>query len=1788
MSSLILPKNLKINVVGYNNSIQNVYQAATSFLSTPINLDYTDHTVKHSERMLEIIDDILPAADFLNDCEKYVLVCAVLLHDIGMQKANVFDNVDVSLLTKDQYDKIRDMHNEYSEQIIIDSVSEEKAGAIKLGLVDDVSLVERIALVAKAHRKVNLDEIKENIKVGGCNIRLRFLSAIIRLADCLDIDYRRVDMKKLKLISLNSESKFHWHKHKYVESLNFENETFTVSFLFPESFRVKPDFSDVFTAAVKSDISRHLDQVRSIFKKEKIYLEREIEININYSELQILPDDVAEYINNMPEHTNVDSAEDNVDVYICHDNTSTGNLVAKVCDKLNSYGIKTFCSKETEDIASYNAIRVCKLFVLLINKAVNHSAIVNAEISHYKRCADKDNRMAFLPFQLEPYECNLNGALKEIIENNYVIKASVIGQERAIEDILPEIIHARLNDVLSGSDINTNFLRSTNKTCELRSSFVSDFSILSGRDDEINKIYDNLKLQPYKVFVYGMDGIGKSEVVKGYITRYRDLYDKIIWVSYENNIRETINNDYSISVSGLTRNDYISDEDYFKAKLKILNLNTDNRTLFVIDNFNGQWSEELDKFCDGNYSVIFITQEHQRISKFNWVEISGIKSIDILLEIFKKNYQKPMKGNDVEIVKNIILKLQSNTLCITLAASIMQHRNISPAEMEKYLENEKIYYAKFGDQKDIHGLLESLIRCIPFSQGELYVVKNLSLMPSHGVNVEKFKEWIERKEFNIFEIIDNLIYKGYVIYGDTDDKISLHPLIADVFNKGLENDHDCCNTLIENFDRIADSVHIKNYSEKRILSEVINCVADKLPKTHPKYWNVRKCQAIICFDFSQYGKSLDIFKELINSPKDLKDKLYLYNKISHGEVLSGRWDNSIKIASEGLKLLKGKNAEQLEGEQDTLEIYIELLSRLTEANRDAGHLFEAEKYGRMVVEVSKKYYHPLGKFKKNTSDGWTMYHLSRVLYLLDKADESKKLIKEAMYLFEVIDNTWSIAFCYDLYGQLLMKEGHLSEALNYSQKAYDILVGKLGQNHVDIAVNYEWKGNIYAKNGDKIKAIYFYQKAKEILEGQNLPIKVKYAEELVRKIESDESDIDNVSENEKPAIRSVLPNAKEFFIGRDADLEKIHKMFCENANVVYLEGISGIGKTEIAKQYAIKYRAKYHTVLYLMYSEGIKELICDDNQVKIDNFNRIPAESTEQYFMRKLNCLQSITNENDLIIIDGFDMDDDPNLHRLFNGKYKILITTRKHLSDTRSIKVGEITDPEKAIQIFENNLKNDLSDNEKGKIKDLLEMIDYHTYCIELLAKQMDACYYDGFQLYSFYRDDFQKTKLTANDRNKTTVDIIRLIFEKSGKDLQKQRIMMLMSIVGKGGIQAQRFKEWAELKDFSDVILLENESWIRVEPGQKIALHPLVAEAMHQINSPDTKNCSDFLRKVSEFAYKAWFTENKDKLLVADNILSILKFFSPFKDSSILMFDSMCNFLWQVARFDEAIKYSRILYDTCLESYGEASMITGCVAKTIGGCYFNNNQISDSVGWYAQGLRSMLLSGQGIHNELALAYDKMARCLVWLGDTDKALSYFNASLVIRYEILERIRSGEKIPLMYYSDRYYTEEMIRDGVSETYMEMGRMYQSLGDYQTALKFSDKQISICTYKDDKSGTSYAYVLYDRGVCYYKLGLQMLAKGKTGDSKKLFAIAAENLEGALEINDRMRGRYSTEVLDNLEYLADVYLKQGKNELAAEKYEAALSAIRNWQGFSEKERVQRLEDKLKSLATPSLITI
>ena len=246
---------------------------------------------------------------------------------------------------------------------------------------------------------------------------------------------------------------------------------------------------------------------------------------------------------------------------------------------------------------------------------------------------------------------------------------------------------------------------------------------------------------------------------------------------------------------------------------------------------------------------------------------------------------------------------------------------------------------------------------------------------------------------------------------------------------------------------------------------------------------------------------------------------------------------------------------------------------------------------------------------------------------------------------------------------------------------------------------------------------------------------------------------------------SKIPTVRDVFIGRENLLNAIGHFFESNQRILFLEGIGGIGKSEIAKHYAMKYRDRYKNIVFVTYSENLCSLACDNDKIEITDISIYPDESKEDFFRRKLRVFRSITDKNTLLIIDNYDVDFDKDFEEFTEGSCDIIFTTRNSHPGYSSFRIAAIDDTEKLLTLFERYYGMPLSENDRPYIQKLAELVENHTYAMELLAKQMETSFISGKELYEMFChksfNNYRNECFAGRDGTDTAFGHIRRLFD-------------------------------------------------------------------------------------------------------------------------------------------------------------------------------------------------------------------------------------------------------------------------------------------------------------------------------------------------------------------------------------------------------------------------------------------
>lgn len=443
----------------------------------------------------------------------------------------------------------------------------------------------------------------------------------------------------------------------------------------------------------------------------------------------------------------------------------------------------------------------------------------------------------------------------------------------------------------------------------------------------------------------------------------------------------------------------------------------------------------------------------------------------------------------------------------------------------------------------------------------------------------------------------------------------------------------------------------------------------------------------------------------------------------------------------------------------------------------------------------------------------------------------------------------------------------------------------------------------------------FYQVLSDFLH-KTISSSVSYRYSKIEQVIKQLEELEQLSDVNAVYLRNNFTYNSANFVGREDDLRALEEAMDKNA-VVFLSGIGGIGKTELAKKYAWEYRNKYNNIVFVSFQHSIFETICSDN-ISIHNFKQEDGEKEEAFFERKLEVLKSVCTEDDLIILDNFDVEWDDHLEDLLECKCKFLITTREDYSDFnyKQIEVEPFHTMDELIELFEIYNPFAYVNAEMDYIQKIINFVERHTMTVELIAKYLRMTEELPSDLYERMlelegvtsTDDTGVRHRKDKKLRKQSVDKhLQTLFDLSKFSLGEQELIMSLSLLGYVRIRKELFLEYCDMKNKQEELdRLIRRGWIEWN-DEKISLHQIILDLVYNHMNPTSEKCPHIVVAMTKYAKEkhANWTERevKRKLLklfakrIKGNDLNLARFLVEYSSITsnnkqyLRMAEKICN---------------------------------------------------------------------------------------------------------------------------------------------------------------------------------------------------------------------------------------------------------------------------------------------------------
>ena len=305
-----------------------------------------------------------------------------------------------------------------------------------------------------------------------------------------------------------------------------------------------------------------------------------------------------------------------------------------------------------------------------------------------------------------------------------------------------------------------------------------------------------------------------------------------------------------------------------------------------------------------------------------------------------------------------------------------------------------------------------------------------------------------------------------------------------------------------------------------------------------------------------------------------------------------------------------------------------------------------------------------------------------------------------------------------------------------------------------------------------------------------------------------------------------IPRPCSWFCGREKELEYLHELLQQH-DKVFLHGIPGIGKSELAKAYASRYAKEYTNILFIPCRGSLHQALAE-----LDFANDRHGEDPKQRFKQHNRFLRSLKRDT-LLIIDNLNttFSEEPLLDVVCKYRCTILFTSRNRFEHQVSMELYELDEPA-LMRLFRYFYSG--KDKYSELVEELIQTVHAHTFAVELIARLLNCGLMRPKGLLEKLRkqqaamdaEDEILTERDGNHQKATYHDHIHMLFALFRLSEKHRAVLRNMVLMPERGISSRLFANWTGLKNLNPVNQLIEMGILTPGLCRSIALHPMIRE--------------------------------------------------------------------------------------------------------------------------------------------------------------------------------------------------------------------------------------------------------------------------------------------------------------------------------------------------------------------------
>jgi len=523
------------------------------------------------------------------------------------------------------------------------------------------------------------------------------------------------------------------------------------------------------------------------------------------------------------------------------------------------------------------------------------------------------------------------------------------------------------------------------------------------------------------------------------------------------------------------------------------------------------------------------------------------------------------------------------------------------------------------------------------------------------------------------------------------------------------------------------------------------------------------------------------------------------------------------------------------------------------------------------------------------------------------------------------------------------------------------------------------------------------------------------------------------------------PTKNVELLGREAELEGMAHQLEQSRLVLLVNGLGGVGKTELCKCFFWDHVNDYDYLAWVDVVGSIRDSFV--NAFKVEAVGCCAEDTVDERFEKIAAKLEGL-DARCLLVVDNIENENDADLERLRALPVKVIANSRLNIAGFRTHTLDFLS-PDQCKRLFYNYYSGKRDVDADSYVEKIVERCGRHTLSVELLAKTAENAampvkdFHEilkqkGFNLNDVIGDEVH-TFWHNEKKRKRFFDHLLTIFDLSGVTEEERGILANLSVLPSVFIPMADVRDWLGLENNTVVNLLVTKGWLRKEEkGFGIFMHQVIQEVVRYMTAPNAALCANLIDTLTGCLSLKPAENPIDKkkyIVFAETLLGHLV---EKEQSLATLANNLALRLRELGSLKNALEFqlkASAIYKKVLDknhpylaaSYNNLALIYQDLGQPETAKKFQLKALS---------IRKQVLDKN--HPELANSYNNLSVIYVALGQPGKALKFQLKALIIREQVLDKNHPD---------------------LATTYNNLSVIYKALMKPEKALEFQLKALDI---------------------------------------------------------------------------------------------------------------------------------